>query len=369
MLTRGRLENHVHVPVADGDPHLPPVTDTLSPATATETLEAILARDGSAISATSTQAHAAGPAVLLRDAATRYDDALLAGAETLLGDAWFHRLEESADRLVPGLTEAAAWPGLRAHLALTEADGGDATATLRAATGRAGLDDALDPAAVLLSRLEQPTALGPLPWLPAVPRRLTHDPAWGPYLLARSARVATLATAVRQQGPPAAAAWVASLLDDAGAELLADLTLWRAARGVDDTDRRPTGPPPAGGGAARRHAAHLDQRIRAAYPDPVRYWEHVVVQHVGRRDGFTTQLAERLDRITRDGADVPARLADAMAAGPLPDNHPSATLWYRILDPDPASTPAAPQSERPAVPRPQDGRRITPPAPGRSMGR
>ncbi|KRE62948.1 MobF family relaxase [Nostocoides sp. Soil756] len=369
MLTRGRLENHVHVPIADGDPHPPPVIDTLSPATATETLEAILARDGSAISATSTHAHATSPAVQLRGAAARYDDAVLAGAETLLGDAWFRRLEESADRLVPGLTEAAAWSGLRAHLALTEADGNDATTALRAATGRAGLDDAIDPAAVLLSRLEQPCPAGPLPWLPAVPRRLTDDPAWAPYLQARSTRVATLATTLRQQGPPATADWLSSLPENAGAELLADLTLWRAARGIDDADRRPTGPPPVGGGAARRHAANLEQRLRAAYPEPVRYWEHVVVQYVGRRDGFTTQLAERLDRISRSGTDVPARLADAMAAGPLPDDHPSATLWYRILDPDDASAHAAPQSERSAVPRPQDGRRITPAAPGRSMGR
>ncbi|MBT9254585.1 relaxase domain-containing protein [Phycicoccus sp. MAQZ13P-2] len=370
MLTRGRLENHVHVPApGDVDPHLPPVTDTTSPATATETLEAILSRDGAALSATSTQAHANSPAVQLRDAATRYDDALLAGAETILGDAWFRRLQESADRLVPGLTEAAAWPGLRAHLALTEADGHDATTALRVAAGRAGLDDVVDPAAVLLSRLEQPCPAGPLPWLPAIPRRLTDDPAWGPYLQARSTRVATLATAVQQQGPPAAAAWVASLPEHSGPDLLADLTLWRAGRGVDDADRRPTGPTPVGGGAARRHAAHLDQRIRAAYPDPVRYWEHVVVQHVGRRDGFTNQLAERLDRISRDGTDVPARLAEAMTAGPLPDDHPSATLWFRILDPDPASTPATPQPERSPAPRPEDQQRITAPAPRRSIGR
>ncbi|MGG5258811.1 MobF family relaxase [Phycicoccus avicenniae] len=369
MLTRGRLENHVHVhsPLADGDPHLLPVTDTLSPATATETLEAILARDGSALSATSTQARANSPAVQLHDAATRYDDALLAGAQTLLGDAWFRRLEESAQQLVPGLTEAAAWPGLRANLALTEADGHDATTALRAAAGRAGLDDAIDPAAILLSRLEQPCPAGPLPWLPAVPRRLTEDPAWGPYLRARSTRVSTLAATLRQQGPPAAGAWLASLPERADADLLADLALWRAARDVDDTDRRPTGPPPVGGGAAGRHAARLDQRIRAAYPDPVEYWEQVVLQHVGRRDGFTTHLAERLDRISRDGTDVPTRLAAAMAACALPDDHPSAALWYRILDPEATASDAAPRPDRPPAARPEDRRRITRPATPRSV--
>ena len=52
MCTRGRLSNHIYLQlVGNGDPHILIRPDTIRPATATELLEQILARDDTAISA------------------------------------------------------------------------------------------------------------------------------------------------------------------------------------------------------------------------------------------------------------------------------------------------------------------------------
>jgi hypothetical protein len=87
MLTRGRVENHVHVITDDlsddREFELPGITEQL---TATETLERVLARDGAAVSATSTRALAATPEARLQDAATRYADAVGLATQKLLGN-------------------------------------------------------------------------------------------------------------------------------------------------------------------------------------------------------------------------------------------------------------------------------------------
>ncbi|MBS45885.1 MAG: DNA primase [Nocardioides sp.] len=87
MLTRGRAENHVHVITDDlGDDRefeLPGITEHL---TATETLERVLARDGAAVSATSTRALAATPEARLQDAARRYADAVGFATQKVLGN-------------------------------------------------------------------------------------------------------------------------------------------------------------------------------------------------------------------------------------------------------------------------------------------
>src|SRR5690606_6205454 len=142
MLTRGRHENHVHVvSAADTDGHTLPLIETTSPATATEVLQGVLARDGAAVSATTERARAADPAALLHDATARYEDGLLAGAERLLGPGWGDEVESAAGALVPGLPHAQAWPSLRAHLMLTQADGRDAVEALTAASTYRGLGD------------------------------------------------------------------------------------------------------------------------------------------------------------------------------------------------------------------------------------
>jgi len=81
MLTRGRVENHVHVVLAeDSEDHTLPSPTLDRQATATELLEGVLARDGAAVSATTTRGLAASPEAQLRDAVTRYADALTSAA-------------------------------------------------------------------------------------------------------------------------------------------------------------------------------------------------------------------------------------------------------------------------------------------------
>jgi len=77
MLTRGRVANHLYLQVVgDGDPHSIVWPETVRPATATDLLEQILARDDAARSATTLLSDQHHPAVRLGDAAQRYVDAL-----------------------------------------------------------------------------------------------------------------------------------------------------------------------------------------------------------------------------------------------------------------------------------------------------
>ncbi|MCK0111889.1 relaxase domain-containing protein [Ornithinimicrobium sp. F0845] len=353
MLTRGRHENHVYVLSAtDGDGHTLPLIETTSPATATETLQGVLARDGAAVSATTEKARAADPAALLHNAAERYEDGLLAGAENVLGPAWSDDIEAAAEALVPGLTHASAWPSLRAHLTLTQADGRDAIGALTVTTAYRGLDDADDPAAVLLSRLDRRPAGGPLPWLPAIPKRLVTDPVWAGYLTAREERVRALAAQVRQ-GATIEQQWAAPLAHHIAPELLADLSVWRAGRGVDRSDPRPVGALGAGG-VAGRYARGLLCRVSGHMPNAVRHWERLIVEHVGHRDWFTTQMAERLDRLHRAGVDVPGRLEQAATHGALPDDEATAALWWRVIDPQQRTASTSPPQIEPKRMRLQD---------------
>lgn len=84
MLTRGRVENHVHVVLAEPeDEHAlaSPTPDRAS--TATELIEGIVARDGAAVSATTTRSVAASPEAQLHEAVDRYADALTLAASKL----------------------------------------------------------------------------------------------------------------------------------------------------------------------------------------------------------------------------------------------------------------------------------------------
>ena len=172
MLTRGRTANHVYLPVVgDGDPHTAIHPDTISPRTATDLLEQILARDDTPTSATTLQRQQHDPARRLGDAVDRYLDALHLAAEHTAGPDTLTALDHTAEQVVPGLTQEPAWPTLRAHLLLTSAEGVDPEEALRTAAATRELDTATDRAAVLDSRLEGDSLApgGPLPWLPAVP--------------------------------------------------------------------------------------------------------------------------------------------------------------------------------------------------------
>ncbi|WP_157953107.1 MobF family relaxase [Nocardioides allogilvus] len=264
MLTRGRVENHVHV-ITDhlGDEHefeLPGITEQL---TATEAVERVLARDGAAVSATSTRHDSATPETRLHDATTRYADAVALATQRILG-AW---------------------------------------------------DD-------------ESVAPGPLPWLPDAPAEVADHPRWGPYLAARARLVHTLAAEARERADATLPSWFDDYDDVLTTDLRSELAVWRAAHGVAADERTMTGPVPADDRAAR-YRRRLLGRINSRYDATVRIWERRVVAYVGRHDEQTLDLARELDRLRRQGFD-PERLLRSAMASPLPTEHSTSALAYRI---------------------------------------
>jgi conjugative relaxase-like TrwC/TraI family protein len=352
MLTRGRSANHLYVSVVgDGDPHTLIRPDTILPATATELLEQILARDGRPRSASTLQREQHNPAVRLGESVARYLDALHMAAEDVIGPSAVQAVETSANRLLPGLSDEPAWPTLRGHLLLLAAAGADPVAELFIAATARDLTSAHDQAAVLDSRIQdvnQTAAGGPLPWLSGIPHVLTADPDWGPYLDARSQLVAELADQVRRNAAADAPAWAAQPHTLVPAELIADLQVWRAATQVDPGDLRPTGPPQLGR-AARIFQQQLDKRLAAADTDADLRWRRLLATEApsATADPFLPELEQRLTNLTRAGFDATHLLRSAAAAGALPDDHPAAALWWRILDQlpqTPNQQPAPPEA-------------------------
>jgi len=241
----GRLANHIYLQlVGDGDPHIVIRPDIMRPSTATELLEHILARDEAPRSASTLLCEQHDPAVRLGDSVERYIDALHVAAEDVGGGSAVLALEAYANRLVPGLTDEPAWPTLRAHLLLLAVHGADPHEQLRAAHDVKELISADDRAAVLDWRLDNTSPSGrrdgPLPWLPGIPDRIAADPNWGPYLDARSHRVAQLADQVRLTTADQTPAWATQQHTLVPAELIADLQVWRAATQADPSNPRPT---------------------------------------------------------------------------------------------------------------------------------
>ena len=335
MCTRGRLSNHIYLQiVGHGDPHTLIRPDTVHPATATELLERILARDDTARSASTLLQEQQDPAVRLRDSVERYIDALHVAAERVVGKSAAQALEAFANRLMPGLTDEPAWPTLRARLLLLAAEGTDPDERLRDACDGQELSSADDRAAVLDWRLDNATARssrdGPLAWLSGIPDRIAADPTWGPYLGARSRLITQLADQIRLTAE--GLGWAESHAA-VPAELIADVQVWRAATQVDPSDLRPTGPRQLGH-AARTWQQQLDKQLATAATDEAWRWRQLLATEVPSvtADPFLPELTERLSNLTRAGFGASRLVRLAAAQGPLPDDHPAAALWWRILD-------------------------------------
>jgi hypothetical protein len=154
-------------------------------------------------------------------------------------------------------------------------------------------------------------------------------------------------------------------------ELIADIQVWRAATQVEPSDLRPTGPSQPGY-AARLFQHQLDKRLAATDTRTESQWRHLLAAEVpsATADPFLPELTERLSDLTLAGYDATHLLRSAAAAGPLPDDHPAAALWWRILDqlpaqtpkPDPATLKAVPATSRPSR-RSHDPRRSSPYSP------
>lgn len=341
-MTRGRQANHVYlVTASDGDEHNVIKPESLFPPTATDILAGILDRDQAQRSATSLASELAEPTLQLREAASRYHDALGYAAEQVLGADALATLAAAAEQVHEGLTDADAWPTLRAHLALLAVDGRDPVHALTAAASSRELSSALDPAAVLDWRLDPADSRlrgGPLPWLPTVPTGLATDEHWGQYLAARAARVQEIGQLVAAEAanytPTTAPAWAARLLDPAHEQLRSELAVWRAATGVPINERRPAGAPQLASAAAD-YQNDLATRAAAVLGDPhqaTAIWARVVdaVDPRISADPYWPELADRLAALDRAGIDVPAMVTAATAERHLPDEQPAAALWWRM---------------------------------------
>ena len=386
-LSRGRYANHLYLNVAsDGDPHNLIRPEALLPPTALDRLDQMLRRDGTPVSATTTQRDLANPHRHLGDLAARYHDAVTTGCEHLIGATGMTKIDLHAEKLLPGLTDAPAWPTLRSHLALVAMNEHSPLRLLSQAVAIGSLADARDPAAVLDARLDSlitglepatahttdtadsaaapaTTAGSPLPWLPAIPDRLTDNHDWGPFTHAYRDLLAEQIRTVRETAHAwtgaTAPAWAQPFLEPEDAELRADLAVWRAVARTDDNDLRPTGERVIG--APGDHQAALNRAVRQArpsYPFAQRSWYHALPESV-RHDAWITPLCQRLARLERAGLPVTdyihAALAtdpslphttttqtpgDGLAGGdapgrqvarPLPDEQQAAALWWRLV--------------------------------------
>jgi len=343
-VTRGRTHNHLYVQtVGDGDPHSQITPDVLRPPTAVDVLTRMVGYDGSQQSATTTARALADPTQVLVHAAGAYDDALGVAAETVLGRDVLKAIDTAAEQVHPGLTETLAYPTLRAHLSVLVLDGADPAQALRPAGGTRELNTADDPAAVLDWRLDptgqHSTTPGPLPWLPAIPTALATDPLWGPYLVARRQQVSATAAQVAADAaaltPTTAPLWARPLVGEDPA-LLADLAVWRAATGVEDADRRPTGPE-VFRVAGKRQQRALDDRAHAVLGDPngaPARWAPLVqtLQPRVLTDPYWPVLADRMAAAERAGIDIGVLAVTAAGLRPLPDELPAAALWWRLSE-------------------------------------
>ena len=382
MLTRGRQANHLYLQVVgDGDPHTLVHTEAVYLTTAVERLEQMLVRDGAPESASTQLREQDDPARLLAPAVARYSDALGFAAEQVVGADAARHLDEMADQIVLWLTRRPAWSTLRADLLEVAADGHDPVALLRRAANMGDLDSAHDPAAVLDHRLHllvPDRSPGPLPWLRGIPSQVNNDPIWGPYLQARAARVEALADAVRVSAisadvPPE---WLAERMTAVHVReatgLVGDIATWRAALNVPLADRRPTGEP-AAADAAARWQNQLDGRLEQAIGSQAGEWADVLPQldPAIARDPQRLTIAGRLQDIERRGAEVTALVNQALAQGPLPDEHAASAFWWRVSAlANKAGQPSGPPpgwawaAKAPPVGRPESER-----APHRNTGR
>ncbi|WP_176460365.1 MULTISPECIES: MobF family relaxase [unclassified Rhodococcus (in: high G+C Gram-positive bacteria)] len=348
-LTRGRLNNHMYLATAsDGDLHTAMTERGMLPPTAVDDFRAILRRDGAQVSAHSTLAAADDPHVNLAPAANAYDYSVATACEVLAGPTVMAAIDTAADAAIAGLTDDAAWPVLRGHLAILAAHGRDPVDALNTAINERELGTAGDRAAVLDWRLDATgrhstargaSAPGPLPWLPAIPDALRKEPEWASYLDARADAITghreRIAADVATWTPTTAPVWARPILtDEPDLELLTDLAVFRAAHDVDPADRRPTGPEQYAAESVKAQRS-LDRRAAEMIDtgnDAVARWRPFVDEldtHIAR-DPYFPILADRLSAAARAGIEVHTLVRDSLATSPLPDELPAAALWWRL---------------------------------------
>lgn len=322
-LSRGRQSNHVWV-AASVDEHGQVWQETSEPRTATEILEAIMKRDGTAVSATTTEALANDPI-----AAFSYSAALWQDAATMAIVRSTGRGREALEKRIaqaPAIAEDPGWPAAAIQLLRAQlVDGRDASGLLNEL-----LDDGVDSAAAIIERVTQPTSEGDLRWLITVPAAARKDPQWDTYLDQRAAQLTERAQAVRdlvdQWDIESAPVWARPWLH--APALLTELVLWRAAYEIPDTEQMAAGAPtgnPVDDLVWRDLTRRATEYRAVRYEMPVWNVPAAVVD-----DPYWQVVAPRLAEHDTNGVDV-AALIDSNLERPLPAEHPAAALWYRLL--------------------------------------
>jgi conjugative relaxase-like TrwC/TraI family protein len=247
-------------------------------------------------------------------------------------------LSNERDFELPGITEQLTATQTLEHVLARDGASVSATTTRQlAATPEVRLHDAATRYAdavtaathqVVGASDDEPATPGPLPWLAGMPAEVGEHPRWAPYLAARARLVRTLAAEVRDRADATLPTWLDDYTDVLTPELRADIAVWRAAQGITPDERSITGPAPDDDRAAAYHRS-LIRTVNSRYDETVRGWERRVVAYVGRADEHTLHLARELDRLKRQGRD-PEPLLMRASIRPLPSEHPTAALAYRI---------------------------------------
>ncbi|MCB0884925.1 MAG: transfer protein Tra, partial [Propionibacteriaceae bacterium] len=338
MMTRGRQTNHVWLEVVgDGDDATLIRPEGVHPLTPTDMLAKILGRDGSQTSANTLLRDQHDARLLLGDATQRYLDGLQFAAERHLGVESVATLDAQCEQLLPGISDAPAWPTLRSHLLLLGAQGVDPFTKLTEAFNLRDIAGAHDIAAVMSWRLDDSglrnAARGPLPWIPGIPEALTTDPQFGPWLQQRADLVTQLASAVRDAALTATVdpGWVPAGVRRPSIEAIADVEVWRAAMQIEPADLRPTGPMQLSR-AALDWQRELNQQIRQGVAPALAEWGESLnqISPAMVTDEYLPRLADQLAGLARTGHNAAAILAEAAAFGPVPDDHAAAAIWWRI---------------------------------------
>ena len=158
-----------------------------------------------------------------------------------------------------------------------------------------------------------------------------------------------IADQVRAAGEAAAPVWT---LERRGlpADLVADILVWRAGMRVERANLRRTGPEQRSL-LARTGQQRLERQLVTAEIHRDQQWADLLAEQVPNliNDSLLPSLSQRLDNLDRAGFDVPSLVHSAAAKGPLPDDHPAAALWWRILDELPLMLPSDPAQPTPAA--------------------
>ena len=122
---------------------------------------------------------------------------------------------------------------------------------------------------------------------------------------------------------------------------------------VQRADLRPTGPEQRSL-LARTWQHPLNRRLGTHDTPQDQQWAELLAEQIPNliKDSFLPSLTKRLENLDRAGFDTSSLVQSAAAKAPLPDDHPAAALWWRILDELPQPLPDNSNQTTPAVARP-----------------